>query len=52
MIDFRDDKEVKAVFYQEVEQMIMKATGASKVFVFDHTIRKSSVAKLNTAAGG
>ncbi len=33
--------------------MVKEATGASKVFVFDHTVRRSSVTNLNTlgAAG-
>ena len=51
--NFRDDEEVKSTYYAEIEELVKKATGASKVIVFDHTVRKSSVTKLNTlgAAG-
>ena len=37
--NFRDNDELKAVLYYEIENLVKKATGASKVFVFDHTIR-------------
>ena len=37
--DFYDDDEVVSVYYPEVEEIVMAATGASKVVVFDHTIR-------------
>jgi len=50
--NFRDDEEVKEVYYREIEDLVKEATGASKVFVFDHTVRKSSVSNLNAAAGG
>jgi len=30
-----------------MEKFIKKATGASHVFLFDHTVRKSSVTNLN-----
>ncbi|HEX9469030.1 MAG TPA: CmcJ/NvfI family oxidoreductase, partial [Bradyrhizobium sp.] len=38
--DFYDEGEVKRVYYQEAEQLIKAATGADRVFVFDHTVRK------------
>ena len=50
--DFRNDEEVKEVYYREIEDLVKQATGASKVFVFDHTVRKSTVTNLNAAAGG
>ncbi len=37
--DFYDDDEVRAVYYPEVERLLKQATGASRVFVFDHTRR-------------
>src|SRR5262249_1906587 len=37
--DFLDDAEIKAVYHAEVEALIRQATGASRVVVFDHTIR-------------
>lgn len=38
--DFYDDDEVKRVYYKEAERLIKAATGADRVFVFDHTVRK------------
>lgn len=46
--NFRDDDEVRQKYYPEIEALIKKATGASHVFLFDHTVRKSSVTNLNT----
>jgi hypothetical protein len=37
--DFYDEAELKAVYYPEVEALIKRETGASKVVVFDHTVR-------------
>ena len=37
--DFYDDDEVRAVYYPEMEKLVKAETGASKVVVFDHTIR-------------
>ncbi|HUH83697.1 MAG TPA: CmcJ/NvfI family oxidoreductase, partial [Stellaceae bacterium] len=38
--DFWDDDEVRRVYYPEAEAAIARATGASRVFVFDHTRRR------------
>ena len=37
--DFYDEAELKAAYYAEVEALIKRQTGASKVVVFDHTVR-------------
>ena len=37
--DFFDEAELKRVYYPEVEALIKRETGASKVVVFDHTVR-------------
>ena len=37
--DFYDDAEVRRVYYPEMERLVAEAAGASKVIVFDHTIR-------------
>ena len=37
--DFYDDEEIERVYYPETEQLLEKATGASKVLIFDHTRR-------------
>ena len=50
--DFRDDGEVVANYYDEMRDLVKRASGASRVFVFDHTIRESGNTNLNAAAGG
>lgn len=40
--DFYDDAEVAAVYNPEVESLIAAHSGASRVFVFDHTRRSTS----------
>ena len=37
--DFYDKDEIKRVWEPEVEALVKRETGASKVVVFDHTIR-------------
>lgn len=39
---FQDDAEIKRIYYPEVEDILKSATGASKIFIFDHTIRRQS----------
>src|SRR5579862_438809 len=40
--DFSDDDRIKRVYYPEVERLILKhVPGASRVVLFDHTIRRS-----------
>jgi hypothetical protein len=38
--DFYDEDELRRVYYPETEQALLAATGASRVFVFDHTVRR------------
>jgi hypothetical protein len=38
--DFFDDEEVRRVYYPEVEQLLKQATGADRVHIFDHTVRR------------
>jgi hypothetical protein len=38
--NFWDDDEIKAVYYPEVESALKQATGADRVFIFDHTTRR------------
>ncbi len=40
--DFYDKEEVQAVYDREAEQLVKDFTGASRVVVFDHTIRVSA----------
>jgi hypothetical protein len=39
MKDFLDDAEVRRVYYPEMEALIKAESGASRVVVFDHTLR-------------
>jgi hypothetical protein len=38
--DFWNEDEVRRVYYPEVQRVIAEATGANKVFIFDHTLRR------------
>jgi hypothetical protein len=38
--DFYDEAELKATYYAEAEELVKRATGAGRVVVFDHTIRR------------
>ena len=38
--DFWDEDQVRQLYYPEVEAAIAEATGASRVFIFDHTLRR------------
>ncbi len=38
--DLWNEKEVRALYYPEVEQTIARTTGAARVFIFDHTLRR------------
>ncbi|KAL4940966.1 hypothetical protein BDV06DRAFT_230017 [Aspergillus oleicola] len=38
--EFLDDEQIKRVYYPETEQLLKDATGASRVYIFDHTIRR------------
>jgi len=37
--DFYNEDEVRSVYYPEIEQLVKEVTGASRVLVFDHTLR-------------
>jgi hypothetical protein len=38
--DFWDDDEVRRVYYPEAERFLTEATGASRIFIFDHLQRR------------
>ena len=38
--DFYNEQEVRSVYYPEAENILKEATGAERVFIFDHTIRR------------
>ena len=37
--DFYSDEEVKRIYYPEIDRLLRTQLGASRVFVFDHTVR-------------
>jgi hypothetical protein len=37
--DFYDERQISEIYYPEVERLLIGATGADKVVIFDHTIR-------------
>lgn len=49
--DFYNEDEVRAVYYPESERLIAEATGASRVFIFDHTVRRRVFGAEDRAAG-
>jgi hypothetical protein len=38
--DFYDDDQVRQIYYPEAERLLKDVTGAHRVFVFDHTVRR------------
>lgn len=41
--DFYSPEEVKAVYYKEVERLLKETLGASRVVIFDHTVRNAGL---------
>ena len=39
MRDFFDPEEIKSVYYPEMEALVKRCSGASRVVIFDHTLR-------------
>jgi hypothetical protein len=38
--DFYNEQEVRSIYYPEAEHVLKEATGADRVFIFDHTVRR------------
>lgn len=49
--DFYDDAEVRRTYYAEAERVLAEATGARRVFVFDHTVRRRVLGVDDRAPG-
>jgi hypothetical protein len=43
--DFFNEAQLQSVYYPEVEELIRKETGASRVVIFDHTLRSGEEAE-------
>lgn len=41
--DFYDEDEIRQVYYPEAEQLLKEVTGATKVVIFDHTLRNAQL---------
>ena len=50
LTDFSDDAAIRSIYYSESEQVLLNATGAEKVVVFDHTLRDSLSGSRATAS--
>jgi hypothetical protein len=50
--DFYNEDEVTNVYYPEAERLIKAATGADRVLVFDHTVRKRVQGAADVRDGG
>jgi len=44
--EFVDEEKIQNEYYKEVEELLKKETGAKRVFIFDHTIRRKPGANL------
>ncbi|HSK31526.1 MAG TPA: CmcJ/NvfI family oxidoreductase, partial [Candidatus Limnocylindria bacterium] len=42
--DFFDEEQVKAIYYSEIEELIKRESGASRVVIFDHALRSGDEA--------
>ena len=49
--DFYDEDELRRVYYPEAERLVAEVTGASRVLVFDHTIRRRVMGGVDRAPG-
>lgn len=49
--DFWDEDELRRVYYPEVRRVIAETTGASQVYIFDHTLRRRVRGAEDRAAG-
>ena len=49
--DFYDDKEVRTTYYPEIAELVTRHSGAARVLVFDHTIRRRIEGAEDRTAG-
>ena len=43
--DFFDERQVKSIYYPEIEELIRRESGASRVVIFDHALRSGDEAE-------
>jgi hypothetical protein len=49
--DFYDEDELRGVYYPEAERLVAEVTGATRVLVFDHTVRRRVWGGVARSAG-
>jgi hypothetical protein len=49
--DFYDEDELRRVYYPEAERLVAEGTGAARVLVFDHTVRRRVLGGVDRSAG-
>jgi hypothetical protein len=49
--DFYDEDELRRVYYPEAERLVADVTGAARVLVFDHTVRRRVWGGVDRSAG-
>ena len=49
--DFYDEDELRRVYYPEAERLVAEVTGATRVLVFDHTVRRRVWGGVDRSAG-
>lgn len=49
--DFCDEDELRRVYYPEAERLVAEITGAARVLVFDHTVRRRVWGGVDQSAG-
>ena len=45
VVDFFDEQQVKSIYYPEIESLIKRESGASRVVIFDHALRSGDEAE-------
>ena len=45
VVDFFDQQQVKSIYYPEIESLIKRESGASRVVIFDHALRSGDEAE-------
>src|ERR1051325_4282315 len=43
--DFFDENQLRSIYYPEIEQLIRRESGASRVVIFDHALRSGDQAE-------
>jgi hypothetical protein len=50
--DFQNDEEVTTEYYDEIIDLVKRSSGATRVFIFDHTVRHSAATSMNSLEKG